>query len=582
MRKEMAGGGVLMDMGPHYFDELLFLFDGPGEILSYSDNSLGGIESDCKLQLRLSHQGKSIDGRVELSRTRNLRNSILISCERGILEMLLDERFRILVKPKELELKDPLFSQSRPFELGLAWSDETESNWYEAFRTQIDDWMEAIYARKTSRLSGRSVLPSVRLIDECYRKAKRIIEPWAGHPMCTATSRATDTTVSGSSRKPFCRVLITGATGFIGCRLAEILSQRDGYEVRALTHNPANAARLARLPVELVQADLCFDKDIRRVVQGCDAIVHCAIGTSYGQPRKIFEVTVGGTRRIVEAALNAGLSRFVHISSIAVCGNNVTGILDETTPTSPVRGDNYSQSKAVAEQAVFSAQKRGLSTVILRPACVYGPHGTTFVTRPIHYMARNRLILQGCADIPSNTVYVDNLVEAIILSLEINEAGQEVFTICDDDGMTWGEFYGFFADALGGKVRNEHLLGTNNGNRPGNNSKVGMFKALREVLSSSECKEFVKKVLSTDPLGSLPRHVLEHAPWLEQWLRRRMGSDKPVIYVREPDVDGDTLSISPVRAVVSADKARRLLKYTPLVSRQQALQRTLEWIRYSR
>ena len=113
-------------------------------------------------------------------------------------------------------------------------------------------------------------------------------------------------------------MLLTGATGFIGCRVAEILALRDGWQVRAVIHNPANASRLARLPVELIQGDLQDESSLREFVAGCDAVVHCAVGTAWGQRQEIFKVTVDGTRKLAEAALAAGVKRFVHLSTISV------------------------------------------------------------------------------------------------------------------------------------------------------------------------------------------------------------------------------------------------------------------------
>src|SRR4029453_17618046 len=99
---------------------------------------------------------------------------------------------------------------------------------------------------------------------------------------------------------------------------AERFAPRGGGAVRALVHNPAHASRLARLPVELVMADLGSADDIAAVVAGCDAIVHCAIGTAWGNRKEIFDVTVGGTQRLFSAARAAGVRRFVHISTFAV------------------------------------------------------------------------------------------------------------------------------------------------------------------------------------------------------------------------------------------------------------------------
>src|SRR5262249_23711407 len=74
MRRDLAGGGVLIDYGSHMLDLLFYLFDEPAEVLDYCDNSLGGIEADCSLRLRLTHQGRPVEGMIELARTRNLEN----------------------------------------------------------------------------------------------------------------------------------------------------------------------------------------------------------------------------------------------------------------------------------------------------------------------------------------------------------------------------------------------------------------------------------------------------------------------------------------------------------------------------
>src|SRR5437867_8059335 len=80
MRRDLAGGGVLIDYGSHILDLLFYLFDGPGEVIAYQDNDLGGVEADCAIDATLSHGGKPIDGRIELARTREIGNFIAGGC----------------------------------------------------------------------------------------------------------------------------------------------------------------------------------------------------------------------------------------------------------------------------------------------------------------------------------------------------------------------------------------------------------------------------------------------------------------------------------------------------------------------
>src|SRR5437773_10063290 len=99
----------------------------------------------------------------------------------------------------------------------------------------------------------------------------------------------------------------------------------------------------------MVQGDLRSKEDVARAVASCDAVVHCAIGTAYGQRREIFGVTVEGTRNLAEAARAAGVERFVHLSTIAVHGTDVGRVLDESTPLQPTPGDAYSEIKTPAD-----------------------------------------------------------------------------------------------------------------------------------------------------------------------------------------------------------------------------------------
>jgi nucleoside-diphosphate-sugar epimerase/predicted dehydrogenase len=507
MRKDLAGGGVLIDLGSHVLDQLLYVFGGEVELREYYDDARGGIEAECEARLCFYHRGQPVAGRVALSSVRNLRNTVRIECERAVLEVPITERYHVSILPRGLGLEDPLRGGPRAYSLQAGWTDESETAWYEAFRAEIDDWLGAIWTGARPQLSGESVLPCVRLIEQCYEQRQPLEEPWIEEGLHRGSSAA----VNGESRCPGAntasgahpavakarspgRVLITGASGFIGCRTAEILCLRDGWQVRALVHNPGSAARLARLPVEMIQGDLRSKADVDRAVADCDAVVHCAIGTAYGQRRQIFAVTVDGTRHLVEAALAAGVRRFVHLSTIAVHGNDVRGIIEESTPVQPERGNEYSESKTEAERIVSRGVARGLPVVILRPGCVYGPHGTTFITRPVTHLAQGRLVLAGSADTPSNTVYVDNVVEAIVRALEAPKevANGQAFPINEGDDLTWGEFYGYFARAMG--VEGPVVLAADAaGQRPGRGFRplrwLGSWRrGLLEIAKSAELK----------------------------------------------------------------------------------------------
>jgi predicted dehydrogenase/nucleoside-diphosphate-sugar epimerase len=572
MRKDLAGGGVLIDFGSHLLDVLFHLFDDPSEVLEYHDNARGGIESDCVLRLRLSHRGAPVDGRVELSRTRNLGNHFRVVCERGTLEYRYAERYRVSVTPHDLEVKDP----ARPFCLEASWAGEPETEWYETVRAEFDDWLGAIRSGGQPELSGRSCLPTARVIEECYRRVQPLCEPWVEEGMQPRPGRA--------NSKPR-RVLLTGASGFIGSRVAEVLALRDGWQVRALVRRPGAASRLARLPVEMVQGDLRSPADVERALADCDAVVHCAVGTEYGNPRALHAVTVGGTRNLVTAAQKVAVQRFVHLSSIAVHDPSLVGFLDEETPVAPRAGGVYGRTKAEAEAAVLRAARQGLPAVILRPGCVYGPYGHTFVVNPLRALAEGRLVLHGCADAPANTLYVDNLVEAIVRALEApaEAVRGEVFTLSDPDGGTWGEYYDYFARQLRVSVRTAPLPPTPRRRFRPFGWLTAWGRGVAQVVASAESKALMKKALKTDPIGRGPRWLLERFPGVEAFLRRCFGMDKPTVYRRpDPAASAQPFVVTGRPACVRSDKARKVLGYAPVVPRDKALELTLEWARYAR
>jgi predicted dehydrogenase/nucleoside-diphosphate-sugar epimerase len=586
MRRDLAGGGVLIDFGAHTFDRLLALFDGPGEVLEYRDNSRGGIESDCAVTLRLNHKGRPVQGRIELSRTRELANAYRVLCERGTLELPSGERYKVRVVPGDVNVADPRTSELRAYTLEAAWAGEAEMSWYEAFRAQLDDWLAAIRGERVPALTGASVLPSLKLITNCYaRQPLPLDEPWVEEGLTPA-----EAVHAGAG--PTRRVLITGATGFIGGRLAEVLSLRDGWQVRALVHNPGHASRLARLPVEMVVAKLGGATDATALTEGCDAVVHCAIGTSWGDRRAIFDATVGGTRQLCAAARATGVKRFVHVSTFAVHDLSVAGLtLDESFPLSPPMGNDYAESKAEADRVVEQAVREGLCAVTLRLANVYGPFSTIFTTRPLTHLARGRLVLVGpAAELPCSTVYVDSVVEAMVRALEASAVAVkgEVFTISEGDDLTWQDFYGYFATALGTPLRtisDETFARRHAASKRGALGRLlTPFRGARDVLTSPELWALTKRVLKTEPLYSLGKGTLAALPALKRPVSRLLGIDTPVIYERPQAAQAvdENFEFELTRRAVSNAKARQVLGFVPPVPRERAMKLTLEWARHAR
>ena len=575
MRRDLSGGGVLIDFGPHTLDRLLYLFPGDAGVADYRDNAAGGIESDCLLSLQLTHQGQPFTARVELSRTRNLRNTFVFHCERGTIQLKSNDRYGLTVTSPAGDGQAVAFDARLPGQVD-------DPSWYSAFRTQLDEWLGAIAERRPCELSGASAVGALRVIEACYAHAGHLDEPWSAHGLAPALKVARKT--------PRGRVLVTGATGFIGGRVVEVLHQREGWDVRALVHNPARASRLARLPVDMRLGDLKSQESVNELVAGCDAVVHCAIGTAWGNRAEIFDVTVEGTRRLAEAARLAGVTRFVHLTTWAVHDLSRPRTIDERTPADPPAGNDYAESKAAADQVIAAAARSGLPTVTLKLPNIYGPFSTIFTTRPVDHLSRGELVLVGpAADLPSGTIHVDSVVGAIVAALETENPSAlgGLFTLSPADTMSWAEFYGYFADALGQPLRTITDAEFAARHRNGDERGVGWWLAspvrgARDVVRSPEMWGITKRVLKTDPIYSAAKYVLDRSPEGRKRVERWLGLDAPPVYEAPPVApNASDFEFELTRAAISGAEAERVLGFVP-VSREQGLSDTLDWLRYAR
>jgi nucleoside-diphosphate-sugar epimerase len=190
--------------------------------------------------------------------------------------------------------------------------------------------------------------------------------------------------------------------------------------------------------------------------------------------------------------------------------------------------------------------------------------------------------MPGASESCSNTVYVDNVVEAIIRALaapaELSRG--QAHPISDGDEWTWGDYYGFFARKLGVQLRTEEEAVELPGDVTPDRGAIGWARSWwrcgSDVVRSPEFRAFGRRVIESEPLGRLPRGLLERGPGLDRWLRQALGSGKAEIYRRPVEFDG-TMRIPPGLNLIRIESARRNLGYEPIVQRERAMDLTADW-----
>ncbi len=213
------------------------------------------------------------------------------------------------------------------------------------------------------------------------------------------------------------RILVTGATGFLGRHLVAAL-RADGRHVRALGRSESGCRELAADGVEVVRADL---RDAAAVAAACAAmdVVHHvgALSAPWGRVADFQAINVGGTANVIAGCRKHRVSRLVFVSSPSVVfdGRDHTNIT-EAVPYPRHHLAAYSHSKRLAEDLVNAAGRAGQETVILRPKALFGPGDTSLLPRVLELAQAGRLPQIGDGTNRVDLTYVDNVVHAQMLA----------------------------------------------------------------------------------------------------------------------------------------------------------------------
>jgi len=320
------------------------------------------------------------------------------------------------------------------------------------------------------------------------------------------------------------RNLVTGAGGFTGKALVKKLLEK-GEPTRALVRDTSDYADIKQLGAEISIGNVKCKASVDKAVEGIDRVYHiAALFREAGYPdEEYYSVNLEGTRNLLDASVAAGVKRFVHCSTIGVCGDIKNPPADETAPYAP--GDIYQITKLEGEKLALSYAREGkLPVVVVRPASIYGP-GDIRLLKMFRMINKGRFVVLGSGRPFFHPVYIDDLVDGFILCAQSDQSVGEVFIIAGEEYVTLNELFSIIADKLGVKPPKLHL-------------PAWPFQALG-TLTEKICI----------PLGI-----------------------EPPIYRRRVDFFTKSRSFS-------IDKAKRILGFQPKFDLSQGIENTVRWYR---
>lgn len=232
------------------------------------------------------------------------------------------------------------------------------------------------------------------------------------------------------------KVLITGATGFVGSHVVDVLLER-GHEVFFIARSTSNMRWLDGKSVTRVEGSL-FDVDsLSHAVTGMDALIHVAGLTAAKNEAEFRRGNLDATQNLIDAirAYNPGLQRFVHTSSLTVCGPAPSLEQPRTEDQEDLRPlTAYGRTKKLAEDAVRAAHD--IPWTIVRPPAVYGPRDAAILSffQAVH---KGLATLIGFGDSRVSLVHARDLARGIVLAMEIPAAHQQTYFITSDEFYSW-------------------------------------------------------------------------------------------------------------------------------------------------
>lgn len=319
--------------------------------------------------------------------------------------------------------------------------------------------------------------------------------------------------------------LVTGGTGFTGKALV-IRLLNMGHEVVALDYKEGLKTKEIRdLGADVVIGSVTDREVVRRSMKGVEVVHHLAAAfREMTVPEKFYrDVNVHGTQNVLEAAWEQGIGKFIYTSTCGVHGNVERSPAGEDAPIAPA--DYYQRTKYEAEPIVDEYFKKGLKTVILRPAAIYGPGDPERFYLIFKRVAGGTFPMFGNGLTLYHPLYIDNLIDAILLAMEDGKGDGRTYLIADEEYVGIEDLVRKVGTAMGIEVRIPH------------------YPLAPLIVAGHVCERVCK------PLGIKPPIFPRRVDWYRQ------------------------------NRAFNIDRAKRELGYAPRIGLEEGLKRTAEYYR---
>ncbi len=355
------------------------------------------------------------------------------------------------------------------------------------------------------------------------------------------------------------KIAITGASGFIGSRLVENLVLNRKAEVIPIVRRYSSLAVSARFNLASKVCNIFDQGSLASAFSGCDAVIHAALGDA----KQIVDMA----ECVYWAAEKAHVKRISVLSTASIYGFVPNEGTDEDSPVRAGHNSSYINAKILADRVFRKLGRRGnVEIVYLLPSIVYGPR-SRFITGLVEQLLAKSAFLVNRGQGIFNGLYVDNLIDAIWLSLENPDLNGEAFLLNDAENLNWHQLYKTLVDAIGIDYNTVHDI-----------TPPEFRKTSQEKIAEIIATPIVQKILPLIPdrakrLTKAMIAAWEPFPHLNAWAI----PNNP-----QPRINQELCELQQCNWKFPSAKAQKTLNYVPSVSFNEGMRKTLAWVDFAR